>query len=120
MVKILIVDDSGYTRGMIAAALRSSGYNEIFEASTGQEAIQKFEAEKPDLVLLDLVLMEMGGLEVLAEIRKRSKDAKVIILSAIGQDSYVSKANALNVTDYMTKPFSPKELLAKIKALFAD
>ena len=113
----MIVDDSGYTRSMLRASLEVEGFNDLVEASTGQEAIEKYVKQKPDLVLLDLVLVEMDGLDVLRAIKKGDPSAKVIIISAVGQEKYIQEAKALGVLGYIAKPFSPKELIVKIKEI---
>ena len=117
MARILIVDDSGYTRSMLRAALEVEGFNDVLEASTGKEAIDHYAKNKPDLVLLDLVLVEMDGLEVLREIRKGDSKAKVVIISAVGQEKFIEEARTLGVLGYIAKPFSPKELITKIKEI---
>ena len=117
MSRIMIVDDSGYTRSMLRASLEVEGFNDLVEASTGQEAIEKYVKQKPDLVLLDLVLVEMDGLDVLRAIKKGDPSAKVIIISAVGQEKYIQEAKALGVLGYIAKPFSPKELIVKIKEI---
>jgi len=115
MPKILVVDDSGYTRKMIVDALNASGFNEIFEAASGDEALKQFDANKPDIVLLDLILIGLDGAAVLREIRKKAPSVKVIVITAIGQDAYKKETSALGVQGYITKPFEPKELIALIK-----
>lgn len=117
MPRILIVDDSGYTRSMLRAALEIEGFTDILEASTGKEAIEKYAKNKPDLMLLDIVLVEMDGLDVLRAIKKIDDKAKVIIISAVGQEKYINEARALGVLGYIAKPFSPKELITKIKEI---
>ncbi|HIH16242.1 MAG TPA: response regulator [Candidatus Diapherotrites archaeon] len=117
MPRILVVDDSGYTRSMLRAALEVEGFTDILEVSTGKEAIQKYSINKPDLVLLDIVLVEMDGIEVLRAIKKMDANAKVIIISAVGQEKYINEARALGVLGYIAKPFSPKELITKIREI---
>lgn len=118
MPKILIVDDSGYTRKMIIDSLAAVGYTNVVEASTGPEAIEKFRMSAPSLILLDLILTtEMDGLDVLREIRKISPSTKVVVLSAIGQEKYKNEALSLRVDGYLTKPFNPQELVQRVKLL---
>ncbi len=117
MPSILVVDDSGYTRSMLRAALEIEGFTDILEAATGKEAIEKYAKSKPSLVLLDIVLVEMDGLDVLRAIKKIDDKAKVIIISAVGQEKYINEARALGVLGYIAKPFSPKELITKIKEI---
>lgn len=114
MKKILIVDDEKPISDIIKFNLTKEGY-EIVTAFDGKEANQVFEEEKPDLVILDLMLPEMDGLEVAKEIRKTSH-IPIIMLSA--KDSEFDKVIGLEIgaDDYVTKPFSNRELLARVKA----
>ena len=117
MAKIMVVDDSGYTRSMLRTALEIEGFKDVIEASTGTEAIEKFKSDHPDLVLLDIVMTEMDGIDVLRAIKQEDPEAKVIIVSAIGQERYITEAKELGVLGYVAKPFSPKELIEKIKQI---
>ena len=114
MKKILIVDDEKPISDIIKFNLTKEGY-EAITAFDGREAITKFEAEDPDLIILDLMLPELDGLEVAKEVRKTSH-IPIIMLSA--KDSEFDKVIGLEIgaDDYVTKPFSNRELLARVKA----
>lgn len=114
MKKILIVDDEKPISDIIKFNLTKEGY-EAITAFDGREAITKFEEENPDLIILDLMLPELDGLEVAKEVRKTSH-IPIIILSA--KDSEFDKVIGLEIgaDDYVTKPFSNRELLARVKA----
>ncbi len=114
MKKILVVDDERPISDIIKFNLTKEGY-EVVTAFDGREALEQFEAEKPDLVILDLMLPELDGLEVAKEIRK-TNHTPIIMLSA--KDSEFDKVIGLEIgaDDYVTKPFSNRELLARIKA----
>jgi two-component system response regulator VicR len=114
MSKILIVDDERPISNIIKFNLEKENY-QVITAFNGEEALEKFEEEQPDLVLLDLMLPKKDGIEVAKEIRKTS-DTPIIMVSA--KDSEIDKVVGLNVgaDDYVTKPFSNAELLARIKA----
>ena len=114
MKKILIVDDEKPISDIIKFNLNREGYV-VSTAFDGVEALSVFEEEKPDLVILDLMLPELDGLEVAKEIRKTSH-VPIIMLSA--KDSEFDKVIGLEIgaDDYMTKPFSNRELLARVKA----
>ncbi|KHD46076.1 response regulator YycF [Streptococcus hongkongensis] len=114
MKKILIVDDEKPISDIIKFNLTKEGY-ETITAFDGREAVTAFEEEKPDLVILDLMLPELDGLEVAKEIRKTSH-IPIIMLSA--KDSEFDKVIGLEIgaDDYVTKPFSNRELLARVKA----
>lgn len=114
MKKILIVDDEKTISDIIKFNLTKEGYD-IVTAFDGREAVTVFEDEKPDLIILDLMLPELDGLEVAKEIRKTSH-VPIIMLSA--KDSEFDKVIGLEIgaDDYVTKPFSNRELLARVKA----
>ena len=114
MKKILIVDDEKPISDIIKFNLAKEGY-ETVTAFDGREAITKFEEENPDLIILDLMLPELDGLEVAKEVRKTSH-IPIIMLSA--KDSEFDKVIGLEIgaADYVTKPFSNRELLARVKA----
>lgn len=114
-MKILIVEDDAGISDFIISELKHEGY-ETCLAVTGREGLEKFESEKPDLILLDIMLPELNGLEVLRRIRATST-VPVILETARGET--VDKINGLNLgaDDYIPKPFEIEELLARINAL---
>ena len=113
---ILVVDDEATLRETLVEALESEGYRAI-AAADGREALVRFRADRPDLVLLDLMLPELSGVEVCRIIRAES-DVPIVMLTA--KDSEVDKVVGLELgaDDYVTKPFSLRELTARIRALF--
>ena len=115
-MKILIVEDDAGISDFIIPELEHEGYTTCL-AVTGREALSKFEDEKPDLILLDIMLPELNGLEVLRRIRAVST-VPVILETARGET--IDKINGLNLgaDDYIPKPFEIEELLARINALF--
>jgi len=114
MKKILIVDDEKPISDIIKFNMTKEGY-EVVTAFNGREAIELFEAEKPDIIILDLMLPEIDGLEVAKTIRKTSS-VPIIMLSA--KDSEFDKVIGLELgaDDYVTKPFNPIELIARAKS----
>ncbi|WP_373737629.1 response regulator YycF [Jeotgalibaca porci] len=114
MKKILVVDDEKPISDIIRFNLEKEGYD-VSTAFDGEEAVEQFEAVGPDLVLLDLMLPKMDGLEVCRQIRKTS-DVPIIMLTA--KDSEIDKVLGLELgaDDYITKPFSNRELAARVKA----
>ncbi len=114
-VRVLVVDDERAIRKTLRAALSSRGYA-IFEAATGAEALEKSASSHPDVIILDLGLPDISGIEVIREIRTRTK-TPVIILSV--RDDIADKVEALDAgaDDYLTKPFGITELVARIKAV---
>ncbi len=115
MDRVLFVDDSPEIRKMVKVNLQARGYS-VSVASTGEEAIELFDREKFDLVLLDLILPGVSGLEVCLQIREQS-DVPLIVIS--GRDDEKLKIHALDsgADDYVTKPFSQEELLARVRAV---
>lgn len=109
--KILIVDDSGFMRQILRNILARNGFNEIIEARDGLEAIENFQRDVPDLVLLDVVMPGMGGIEALERIIDIDKDAKVVMLTAVGQEEMKNKCLRLGAVEYIVKPFVEKQLV---------
>jgi two-component system alkaline phosphatase synthesis response regulator PhoP len=113
--KILVVDDEEHIIELVELYLGKEGY-QVVKALDGDEAVEKFAAEKPDLLVLDIMLPGRDGLDVLREVRKTSQ-VPVIMLTA--RESEVDKVVGLELgaDDYLTKPFSPRELVARVKAV---
>jgi len=109
--KILIADDSLFMRSVLRDIL--SDKYEIVEAETGLKATQQFEKEKPDLTLLDIIMPEgeEEGVTVLQKIREADPGARVVMITAIGQDSVMEKCKKLGVVDYIVKPFDREEII---------
>ena len=112
---VLIVDDEPHIRKLVKVNLEARDYT-VQEAGTGQEALSLFAQQAFDLVILDLVLPDMSGIEVCAQIREQS-DVAIIVLSARGEEELKVEALDAGADDYVTKPFGPEELLARIRAI---
>ena len=118
MVKILVTDDSEFMRNLIKKTLIQAGYKDIIQASDSEEAIKKYESEKPDLVLLDMVMTkETGGLEALEAIKKINKNAKIIMVTVMDQEELNSKAKQLGALDYVAKPINEQQLIDAVKSV---
>lgn len=115
MEKILIADDEQLMRQLVIDFLRPEGY-EILEASDGKEALEIYDKEHPDLILLDVMMPGYDGWTVCREIRREST-VPIMMLTAKGEEIDQLFAYDLGADEYITKPFSPKILVAKIKAL---
>jgi len=119
---ILVVDDEPYIGRIIQLKLESGPYA-VELAHDGRSALERLSSGSPfDLVLLDIMMPHLSGLEVLAELRRLPgrERTPVIMLTAKGQDTDRARAAELGATDFLTKPFSPKKLLARIDELFAS
>jgi len=112
--RILLVDDEISIQRAVVPLLRSRGYD-VEAASTGKDALSAVDAAMPDVVILDLGLPDMDGLQVCARIRSRS-DVPIIVLSARGAEPQKVAALDQGADDYVTKPFGPEELLARVRA----
>ncbi len=115
MSKILIVDDAAFMRMMVKENLKKAGYTDFIEAGNGEEALKKFGSESPDLVLLDITMPIMDGITALKEIKALDSSAKVVMCSAMGQDSMVIEAIKLGALDFIVKPFKPERLVQTVK-----
>ena len=115
---ILIADDEPNIVAAIEYLLRQSGYA-VQVASNGEDALELIEAFVPDLVLLDVMMPKRSGYEVCARIRERAdwRHIKIVMLSAKGREAEVNKGMSMGADLYVTKPFSTRELMAKIKEL---
>ncbi|PCI29874.1 two-component system response regulator [Candidatus Kaiserbacteria bacterium] len=115
MAKILISDDSEFMRKVVREILEKNGYTDIIEASNGEEAIEAYDQHKPDLVLLDIIMPEKDGTEVLSDIVP--KGAKVLNITAVGQESMIKKATALGSLGYIIKPFDEEMVISEVKKI---
>jgi DNA-binding response OmpR family regulator len=114
--KILVVDDEKKIASLVRAYLEHDGY-QVVEAYDGKQALAIFQREKPDLIILDIMLPEIDGIEVCRQIR-HSSEVPIIMLTAKDEDTDKIVGLELGADDYITKPFSPRELMARIKAIF--
>jgi len=115
--KILLVDDEQDIINLLELVLRREGFNQIFKAVTGKQALELNEQINPDIMVLDVMLPDIDGFEVCQQIRKISL-CPIIFLSAKSDDIDRLLGLGIGGNDYMTKPFSPKEVAFKIKAYF--
>jgi two-component system alkaline phosphatase synthesis response regulator PhoP/two-component system response regulator VicR len=117
--KILAVDDEKHIVRLVQVNLERAGY-EVVTANDGKEALEKVQSEKPDLVVLDVMMPYMDGFEVLQNLRRNpaTRDIPVIMLTAKAQDADVFKGWQSGVDCYLTKPFNPMELLSFVKRIF--
>jgi two-component system, OmpR family, KDP operon response regulator KdpE len=113
--KVLVIDDEPPIRKLLRMGLSAHGY-EILEAPNGRISLELLEQKKPDLVILDLGLPDMQGLELLRMIRARNEGVPIVVLSSRGDEASKVQALDLGADDYVTKPFGMDELLARMRA----
>jgi two-component system, chemotaxis family, chemotaxis protein CheY len=114
MANILVVDDAAFMRTMIKDILIKGGYNIIGEAVNGIDSIEKYSILKPDLVMMDITMPEMEGIEALRRIKQNDPIAKIIMCSALGKQLIVVEAIQAGAKDFLVKPFQPERVLETI------
>lgn len=117
MAKILLVDDAAFMRKVIKDALTKNGYTDLHEAVDGMDAVEKYEELKPDLVIMDITMPNMDGLEALKAIRGKNSNANVVMCSAMGQESMVIDAIQSGAKDFIVKPFKPDRILKTVSSI---
>ncbi|HSZ25322.1 MAG TPA: response regulator [Cytophagaceae bacterium] len=120
MKTVLIVDDSLYMRTMISDALIKAGYNIVAQAANGETAIDMALEYKPDLITLDNILPDMIGTDILKVLKQDEKiGSKVVMISAVGQESVIQEGMSLGAANYIVKPFTAEGLVDTINKVFA-
>jgi two-component system chemotaxis response regulator CheY len=114
-LKVLIVDDASFMRTMLKDILVSAGFDLAGEAVDGVEAVQKYKELKPDVVTMDIVMPLRSGIDAVKEIIALNKDARIIMCSALGQESLVLEAINAGAKDYIIKPFDPDRVIEMVK-----
>ena len=112
---ILICDDAAFMRMMIKDILTKNGYNVAGEAENGAKAVEKYAEVKPDLVLTDITMPEMDGIQALKKIKSSDPAAMVIMCSAMGQQAMVIEAIQAGAKDFIVKPFQAERVLEAVK-----
>ena len=118
--QILCVDDAAFMRKMIKDTLSKAGYTELFEAVDGADAVEKFGEIGPDLVIMDITMPNMDGLEALKAIRAKDGNANVVMCSAMGQESMVMDAVRSGAKDFIVKPFKPDRVLKTVTSILGN
>jgi two-component system chemotaxis response regulator CheY len=118
--KILLVDDAAFMRKVIKDTLSKNGYTELFEAVDGADAVAKFDEIKPDLVIMDITMPNMDGLEALKAIREKDSNANVVMCSAMGQETMVMDAVRSGAKDFIVKPFKPDRILKTVTSVLGS
>ena len=122
MAKVLVVDDALFMRKMLIDILKKEGFEICGEAENGKDAIEQYKQLKPDLVTMDIVMPKMDevdGIGAVREIMKIDPQAKIIMVSAMGQHVLVVEAIQAGAKDFITKPFQPSRITEALKRLLA-
>ena len=112
--KILLVDDAAFMRMLIKDALTKNGYTNIIEAADGAIAVETYDSEHPDLVIMDITMPNKTGIEALKEIKTKDPNAKVVMCSAMGQEAMVVEAIRLGALDFIVKPFKADRVIQTV------
>lgn len=115
MANILIVDDAAFMRMMIKDILVKNGYTVVGEAENGLRAVEKFKELSPDLVIMDITMPEMDGIQAVKQIKEIKSDAKIIMCSAMGQQAMVIESIQAGARDFIVKPFQADRVLEAVK-----
>ena len=112
---VLICDDAIFMRTMISDILTQAGYEVVGEAESGVQAVEKFRELRPDLVTMDIVMPDMGGIDAVREIMKIDSGARILMCSAMGQQALVVEAIQAGAKDFVVKPFQPSRVLEAVQ-----
>lgn len=113
--RVLVCDDAIFMRTMITDILSGAGYEVVGEAETGLQAIERYRELNPDLVTMDIVMPDMGGIDAVREIVKQDPNAKILMCSAMGQQALVVEAIQAGAKDFVVKPFQPSRVLEAVQ-----
>jgi two-component system chemotaxis response regulator CheY len=112
---VLVCDDAIFMRTMISDILAQAGYEIVGEAETGVQAVERYKQLKPDLVTMDIVMPDLGGIEAVREIVKFDPAARILMCSAMGQQALVVEAIQAGARDFVVKPFQPSRVLEAVQ-----
>lgn len=112
---VLICDDAVFMRTMLSDILQQAGFTIVGEADTGTKAVAKYKELRPDLVTMDIVMPDMGGIDAVREITAFDPHARVVMCSAMGQQALVVDAIQAGAKDFVVKPFQPSRVLEAVQ-----
>lgn len=119
MIRVLIVDDAAFMRLAIRNVLSKNGFMVVDDAKNGQEAIDKYMDQRPDIVTMDITMPDMTGIEALKGIRTFDPSAKVVMISAMGQESMVKEAILNGAKSFIVKPFREEHIIQTLVKIAA-
>jgi two-component system chemotaxis response regulator CheY len=117
MKKVLIVDDAAFMRMVIRKLLEDNGFEVVDEAENGEVAVQKYIEHKPDVVTMDITMPQMSGIEALKAIREYDDKAKVVMVSAMGQEVMVKEAILYGAKSFIVKPYKEEQVVETLKKI---
>lgn len=120
MARILIVDDLAFIKVVERDILEKQGHEVVADASNGREAIESYVEVKPDIVIMDITMPEVNGLQALKKILEIDPNAKVLMCSALGQQHLIVEAIEMGAKDFIVKPFTPERLTSAINKALGD
>lgn len=112
---VLVCDDAIFMRTMIGDILRQAGFEVVGEAENGQQAVERYRELRPDLVTMDIVMPDMGGIDAVRAIIGEDPQAKILMCSAMGQQALVIEAIQAGARDFVVKPFQPSRVLEAVQ-----
>jgi two-component system, chemotaxis family, chemotaxis protein CheY len=115
--RVMIVDDAIFMRKVLREILTENGYDVVGEVNRGTDVLEKFKDWKPDLVTMDIMLPGIDGIDAVREIMKVDKDARIVMISALGQDELVDEALKAGAKGFIVKPFIPSQVIDVIKKI---
>jgi two-component system chemotaxis response regulator CheY len=116
-IRILIADDALFMRNMIKEVFAGDEFEVVGEAANGTEAVEKYRELTPDVTTMDIVMPQKSGIEAVRDIIKINKDAKIVMCSALGQESLVMEAIEAGAADFIVKPFKPEKVVEIVKKI---
>lgn len=119
MSKVLIVDDAAFMRMALRKILERHGFDVLAEAENGIAAVQKYNEFQPDIVTMDITMPEMNGIEALKKIKSFDPQAKIVMVSALGQESYIKEAIVAGAAYFIVKPFIENHVVETLKKVLA-
>ena len=117
MYKILVVDDAGFMRKMVQTHLSKAGYTNFIEGEDGQQAINLYQEHKPDLVIMDITMPNVDGIQALGQIKSTNPESKIVMCSAMGQETMVMEAIKLGALDFIVKPFKQERIIQTVSKI---
>lgn len=120
MKKVLVVDDAMFMRKLLTNILEKEGYQVVGEAANGAEAFTKYEELMPDLVTMDITMPEVTGIEGLRMIMEKFPDAKILMCTAMGQESMVVESIKAGAKGFIVKPFQPDKVISSVRDILKE